>query len=709
MIREVRKRDGRVVPFELERIRCAIDKALAEVGRDQEGLAGELAERVARLLEARFGALFGPPHVEEIQDAVEEVLMDAGLPEAARAYILYREQRRKIRELKELVDPRIVEQYLEEADWRVRENSNMTFSLQGLNVFLTEKIIGRYWLTHIYPAHIRKAHEEGDFHIHDLGTLGPYCVGWDLLDLLQVGFRGVRGKVESRPPKHFRVALLQAANFLYTLQGEAAGAQAFSNLDTLLAPFIASDELSYEQVKQALQEFIFNLNVPTRVGFQTPFTNITLDLKVPAHLRDQPALVGGRPQRATYGEFQREVGMFNRALAELLAAGDARGRVFTFPIPTYNITEDFDWEDPQLAPVWEMTARYGIPYFANFIGSDMRPEDARSMCCRLRLDVRELRHRGGGLFGSNPLTGSIGVVTLNLPRLGYLSRDEAEFMERLRELMQLAGRALIIKRKLLERLTDQGLYPYSRFYLRGIKQQTGEYWANHFSTIGVIGMNEAALNLLGVSLAEEEGLGFAVRVLDFMRQILVEFQQATGHLWNLEATPAEGTTYRLALLDKQRHPRILVANEAAVQDLGAAPYYTNSSQLPVGLTDDLYQALKLQEPLQTRYTGGTVFHIWVGERLPGEAARVLVRKVAENFRIPYFTLTPTFSVCPTHGYLAGEHPQCPECGARAEVYSRVVGYLRPVEQWNSGKQSEFSDRQVFTVVSRPGEPTPPRG
>lgn len=708
MIREVRKRDGRVVPFDIERIRCAIEKALVEAGKEREGLSQELAERVARLLEARFGALFGPPHVEEIQDAVEEVLMEAGLPEAARAYILYREQHRKIRELKELVDPRIVEQYLEEADWRVRENSNMTFSLQGLNVFLTEKIIGRYWLTHIYPSHIRKAHEEGDFHIHDLGTLGPYCVGWDLADLLQVGFRGVRGKVESKPPKHFRVALLQAANFLYTLQGEAAGAQAFSNLDTLLAPFIASDELSYLQVKQALQEFLYNLNVPTRVGFQTPFTNITLDLQVPAHLRDQPALVGGRPQRATYGEFKREMGMFNRALAELLAAGDARGRVFTFPIPTYNITEDFDWEDPQLEPVWEMTARYGIPYFANFIGSDMRPEDARSMCCRLRLDVRELRHRGGGLFGSNPLTGSIGVVTLNLPRLGYLAKDEAEFMERLRALMQLAGRALIIKRKLLERLTEQGLYPYSRFYLRGIKQQTGEYWANHFSTIGVIGMNEAALNLLGVSLAEEAGLGFAVRVLDFMRQVLVEFQQATGHLWNLEATPAEGTTYRLALLDKQRHPRILVANEAAVQDLGAAPYYTNSSQLPVGLTDDLYQALKLQEPLQTRYTGGTVFHIWVGERLAGEGARMLVRKVAENFRIPYFTLTPTFSVCPRHGYLAGEHPQCPECGARAEVYSRVVGYLRPVEQWNAGKQAEFSDRRTFTVISQPGEPTPPR-
>jgi ribonucleoside-triphosphate reductase len=702
MIQYVRKRDGNVVPFDKERIVCAIQKALTEAGKADERLAGELADRVVKTLEGRFGALFGPPHVEEIQDVVEEVLMAAGLPDAAKAYILYREQHRKIRELRELVDPRIVEQYLSEADWRVRENSNMTFSLQGLNVFLTEKIIGRYWLTRIYPPHIRKAHEEGDFHIHDLGTLGPYCVGWDLAELLRVGFRGVRGKVESKPAKHFRVALLQAANFLYTLQGEAAGAQAFSNLDTLLAPFIAHDELSYRQVKQALQEFMFNLNVPTRVGFQTPFTNVTLDLKVPEHMAKLPVIVGGEPQRATYGEFQREMDMFNRAFAEVMAEGDARGRVFTFPIPTYNITEDWEWDNPDLAPVWEMTARYGIPYFANFIGSDMRPEDARSMCCRLRLDVRELRHRGGGLFGANPLTGSIGVVTLNLPRLGYLSRNESEFFGKLRELMQLAGRALIIKRKVLERLTEQGLYPYSRFYLRGVKEQSGEYWANHFSTIGVIGMNEACLNLLGCSIAEEEGQAFAIRVLDFMREVLLEFQEATGHLWNLEATPAEGTSYRLALLDKGRFPRIIVANEAEVQDGGAAPYYTNSSQLPVGLTDDLYQALKLQEPLQTRYTGGTVFHIWLGERLPsGEAAKLIVRKAAENFRIPYFTLTPTFSVCPSHGYLAGEHPRCPKCGEPAEVYSRVVGYLRPVEQWNAGKQAEFRDRRVFIPRSVP--------
>ncbi|HIQ00292.1 TPA: ribonucleoside triphosphate reductase [Candidatus Bipolaricaulota bacterium] len=696
MLEFVRKRDGRVVPFEESRIVAAIERALAEVGKPAPELARELARQVTQVLSARFGPLFGPPHVEEIQDVVEEVLMGAGLSEAAKAYILYREQHRKLRELKELVDPSLVEQYLREADWRVRENSNMTFSLQGLNVFLTEKIIGKYWLNHIYPPHIRRAHEEGDFHIHDLGTLGPYCVGWDLQDLLTVGFRGVRGKIESRPAKHFRVALLQAVNFLYTLQGEAAGAQAFSNVDTLLAPFIAHDELSYRQVKQAIQEFLYNLNVPTRVGFQTPFTNITLDLKVPRHMEEYPAIIGGVPQRASYGEFQREQDMFNRALAEVMAEGDARGRVFTFPIPTYNVTEDFDWENPELDPIWEMTARYGIPYFANFIGSDMRPEDARSMCCRLRLDVRELRHRGGGLFGSNPLTGSIGVVTLNLPRLGYLARNEEEFLERLEALMQLAGRALVIKRKVLERLTEQGLYPYSRFYLRGVKEQWGQYWANHFSTIGVIGMNEACLNLLGCSLAEEEGQTFAVRVLDFMREQLVKFQSATDNLWNLEATPAEGTAYRLALLDKKRFPKIMVANERDVQDSGAPPYYTNSSQLPVGLTDDLFHALRLQEPLQTRYTGGTVFHIWLGERLSsGEAAKLIIKRTAENFRIPYFTLTPTFSICPSHGYLAGEHTRCPECGEPAEVYSRVVGYLRPVEQWNAGKQSEFRDRLTF--------------
>ncbi|MBC7219963.1 ribonucleoside triphosphate reductase [Candidatus Bipolaricaulota bacterium] len=661
MIDQVRKRDGSVVPFEKEKIASAIQRALAEVGRDDAPLAAALAFQVEQALALRFGPLFGPPHVEEIQDAVEEALMAAGLPDAARAYIVYRHQHKQLREIKELVDPELVGSYLNGQDWRVRENSNMAFSLQGLNVFLTEKIIGQYWLTKVYPEPIRRAHTEGDFHIHDLGTLGPYCVGWDLADLVRLGFRGARGKVESRPPKHFRVALMQAVNFLYTLQGEAAGAQAFSGVDTLLAPFIAADGLSYREVKQALQEFVYNLNVPTRVGFQTPFTNITLDLRPPAHMAGLPALVGGQPF-GTYGEFAREMGTFNRALAEVMAEGDARGRVFTFPIPTYNVTPDFPWDDPDLLPMWEMTAKYGIPYFANFLSSDMKPEDARSMCCRLRLDVRELRRRGGGLFGSNPLTGSIGVVTLNLPRLAFVANSEEEFFERLRALMQTAGRSLITKRKLLERLTEQGLYPYSKFYLSSVKEQHGEYWANHFSTIGVIGLNEAALNLLGVNLAQEEGIRFAQRTLGFMRDTLVRFQEATGHLWNLEATPAEGTAYRLAMLDRERYPGIRVANERAVREKGAAPYYTNSSQLPVDFTDDLFRALQLQEELQALYTGGTVFHAWLGERLPApEAVKSLVAKIFTNFRIPYLTLTPTFSVCPRHGYLPGENRYCPKC------------------------------------------------
>jgi ribonucleoside-triphosphate reductase len=696
MIEHVRKRDGTLVPYDRGRIVAAILSALREVGRDDPALAAELALRVERVLAGRFGPLFGPPDVEDIQDAVEEVLMTAGIPEAARAYIVYREQHKRMREIQELVDPALVETYLNGEDWRVRENSNMAFSLQGLNVFLTEKIISRYWLSQVYPAPIRQAHESGDLHIHDLGTLGPYCVGWDLADLLAVGFRGVRGKVESRPPHHFRTALLQAVNFLYTLQGEAAGAQAFSHVDTLLAPFIAVDGLSQKEVKQALQEFVYNLNVPTRVGFQTPFTNVTLDLRPPQHLSRLPAVVGGEPLRAQYGEFTREMAMFNRAFAEIMAEGDAKGRVFTFPIPTYNVTAAFPWEDEELVPLWEMTARYGIPYFANFINSDMRPEDMRSMCCRLHLDVRELRYRGGGLFGANPLTGSIGVVTLNLPRLAFLSRNEQEFFERLDRLLPLAAKSLMIKRKLLERLTERGLYPYSRFYLRSVKERSGEYWANHFSTIGVIGLNEACLNLLGCTIADPEGISFAIRVLDHLRAKLVAFQEATGHLWNLEATPAEGTSYRLAMLDKKRYPKILVANEKAVRERGAAPYYTNSSQLPVNHTDDLFLALRLQEPLQVRYTGGTVFHIWLGEKVPSpEAAQTLVRRIFARFRIPYLTLTPTFSVCPSHGYLVGAQEHCRACGEPTEIYSRVVGYLRPVEQWNAGKQEEFRDRASF--------------
>ncbi len=697
MIRFVRKRDGRVVPFDPAKITLAITKALQETGEYEPSLPQRLTEKVVKTLESLYVGLFEPPGVEEIQDIVEEVLMQEGLFATARSYIVYRYQHKQMRELKDLIAPSLVDDYLNGIDWRVKENANMTFSLQGLNVFLTEKLISKYWLSRVYPEPVRRAHESGDFHIHDLGTLGPYCVGWDLRDLLLKGFGGVRGKIESKPPKHFRTALLQVANFLYTLQGEAAGAQAFSSLDTYLAPFIAYDGLDYAQVKQAIQEFVFNLNVPTRVGFQTPFTNVTLDIRVPKFMEREQVIIGGKLQKARYGEFQREIAWFNRAFAEIMMEGDARGRPFTFPIPTYNITPDFPWDDPNLDPIWEMTARYGIPYFANFVNSDMKPEDVRSMCCHLRLDNRELRKRGGGLFGAHPLTGSIGVVTINLPRIGYLSRDEAEFLERLGELMELAKKSLIIKRKLLERLTDAGLYPYSRYWLSMVKKTEGEYWHNHFSTIGIIGMNEACLNLFGKNLADPECVRFAERVLDFMREKLADYQEETGHLWNLEATPAEGASYRLALLDKRLFPDILVANEEDVREKGADPYYTNSTQLPVGLTDDVFLALKLQDPLQTKYTGGTVLHIWLGERAEPVAVRALIRAVVENFQLPYFTITPTFSICPNHGYISGEHFQCPECGAQTEVYSRVVGYLRPVDQWNKGKRSEFADRKTFKV------------
>lgn len=697
MIRFVRKRDGRVVPFDPAKITLAITKALQETGEYEPSLPQRLTEKVVKTLESLYVGLFEPPGVEEIQDIVEEVLMQEGLFATARSYIVYRYQHKQMRELKDLIAPSLVDDYLNGIDWRVKENANMTFSLQGLNVFLTEKLISKYWLSRVYPEPVRRAHESGDFHIHDLGTLGPYCVGWDLRDLLLKGFGGVRGKIESKPPKHFRTALLQVANFLYTLQGEAAGAQAFSSLDTYLAPFIAYDGLDYAQVKQAIQEFVFNLNVPTRVGFQTPFTNVTLDIHVPKFMEREQVIIGGKLQKARYGEFQREIAWFNRAFAEIMMEGDARGRPFTFPIPTYNITPDFPWDDPNLDPIWEMTARYGIPYFANFVNSDMKPEDVRSMCCHLRLDNRELRKRGGGLFGAHPLTGSIGVVTINLPRIGYLSRDEAEFLERLGELMELAKKSLIIKRKLLERLTDAGLYPYSRYWLSMVKKTEGEYWHNHFSTIGIIGMNEACLNLFGKNLADPECVRFAERVLDFMREKLADYQEETGHLWNLEATPAEGASYRLALLDKRLFPDILVANEEDVREKGADPYYTNSTQLPVGLTDDVFLALKLQDPLQTKYTGGTVLHIWLGERAEPVAVRGLIKAVVENFQLPYFTITPTFSICPNHGYISGEHFQCPECGAQTEVYSRVVGYLRPVDQWNKGKRSEFADRKTFKV------------
>ena len=691
----VRKRDGRLEPFDQERITNAIWKAAKAVGGKDKELAKKLSDQVVAELKKRFGE-DGVPTVEEIQDLVEKVLIENGHARTAKAYILYRKQHQDLRELASLLSQAdLVDQYLDMEDWRVKENSNMSYSLQGLNNYLSSTVIAKYWITRIYPPNIAEAHFSGDMHIHDLGVLGPYCVGWDIKDLLLSGFGGVPGKIESTPAKHFRTALGQVVNFFYTLQGEAAGAQAFSNFDTYLAPFIRYDGLSQKEVEQALQEFFFNMNVPTRVGFQTPFTNVTLDLKVPDFMADEPIIMGGKMMDETYGSLDKEMEMFNIAFARVLSRGDARGRVFTFPIPTYNITKDFDWDALVSQEVFEVAAKYGAPYFGNFVNSDMKPEDVRSMCCRLRIDNRELRKRGGGFFGANPLTGSIGVVTLNLPRIGYLAKDEDEFFERLGALMEIAKDSLEIKRKVLEGFTEKGLYPYSKRYLKGVKETFGKYWKNHFSTIGILGMNEALQNLFGYGITTPEGLEFAVKTLNFMRKKLADFQEETGNIYNLEATPAEGASYRLARIDKRKYPDIIVANERQVAK-GAEPFYTNSTQLPVDYEVDLFEALEHQDRLQTLYTGGTVFHIYLGERLPTwKAAADLVRKVAWNFHIPYFTLTPTFSICPSHGYLKGEQPQCPICGAKCEVYSRVVGYLRPVDQWNDGKQAEFALRRTF--------------
>ncbi len=654
---QVVKRDGTAVPFDRERIETAIYAAARAVGNGEgRQWAETLSWAVAGILEERFCQNGHTPHVEEIQDVVEGVLIKSGNLQVAKAYILYRQKRAEARATRQMLldTEKLVDDYLHRADWRVNENSNMNYSLQGLNFYLASSIAARYWLHKIYPPEVQRAHVEGDLHLHDLGMLSVYCCGWDLQDLLIQGFGGVPAKIESKPPRHLRVALGQLVNFFYTLQGESAGAVAISNFDTLMAPFIRYDGLNYAQVKQAVQEFVFNINVPTRVGFQTPFTNLTLDLAPPSTLRDLPAIVGGETRSETYGEFQREMDMLNRAFAEVMLEGDARGRVFTFPIPTYNITRDFDWDNPDLEPMWAMTARYGIPYFANFVNSDMAPEDARSMCCRLRLDQRELRKRIGGLFAAAPLTGSVGVVTINMPRLGHLARDEAEFLARLEKLMEVARTSLEIKRKMLEIFTEQGLYPYSRHYLQGIQKRFGDYWSNHFSTVGLIGMNEACRNLLRVGIARPEGKGFAIRTLEFMRGVLARFQAETGNLYNLEATPAEGASFRLARADKECFPDIITAGT------GQAPYYTNSTHLPVAHTDDLFEVLEHQDELQTLYTGGTVLHTFLGEQLDDwRQARRLVRVIAENFHLPYYTLTPTFSICPVHGYIPGKHQYCP--------------------------------------------------
>ncbi len=672
-IKKIIKRSGEIVDFNQDKITNAILKAIKAVGRDDKELAKKLSEQVVRELNEKFHAR-SIPAVEEIQDIVEGVLIKNKEIEIAKAYILYRDQRRQLRDIKSLNEDKLIEDYLGKLDWRLNENSNMSFSVQGLNNYIASSISARYWLNKLYPAEIREAHVNADFHIHDLGMLAPYCCGWDLRDLLIKGFGGVKDKIQSKPPKHFRSALGQIVNFLYTLQGEAAGAQAFANFDTYLAPFIRYDNLSYKEVKQCLQEFMFNVNVPTRVGFQTPFTNVTLDVIPSEQMGEENVIIGGQIMPEKYKDFQEEMDIFNKAFAEVMIEGDASGRVFAFPIPTYNIDKNFDWDRECLRPVWEMTAKYGIPYFSNFINSDMNRDDARSMCCRLRLDNRELRKRGGGLFGANPLTGSLGVVTINLARIGYLSKDKEDFKNRLYRLMDLAKESLEIKRKIIEKLTEGGLYPYSKYYLSDIKRRFGSYWQNHFSTIGINGMNEALINFMGQDITTYSGRKFALEVLDWMRERLMDYQNETNNLYNLEASPAEGATYRFAKKDKELYPDIIVANDEAVKERGADPYYTNSSHLPVNFTDDIFEALDLQDELQTKYTGGTVLHGFIGERISDpEACKRLVKKIAENYRLPYFTITPTFSICPKHGYLPGEHKYCPKCDAE-------IGYVEEREE-----------------------------
>lgn len=690
------KRNGNVAEFDSSKITLAISAAGKASGEFNEREAKKLTLRVLTLArELRLGA---QPEVEEIQDIVERVLLDSPFYKTAKGYILYREQRTQVRNITIKANTDLMDNYIRKLDWKIKENSNMSYSLQGLNNYISSDITSEYWLNRIYPVEVRDAHNQGDIHIHDLSLLSVYCVGWDLQDLLMVGFKGVSGKVESAPPAHLRSALGQVVNFFYTLQGEAAGAQAISNFDTLLAPFIRYDNLNYKQVKQAMQEFVFNINIPTRVGFQTPFTNITMDLFVPSTLKDQPVIIGGKLMEETYADFQPEMDIINRAFADVMMEGDAKGRVFTFPIPTYNITEDFNWDNENLDLVWKMTGKYGIPYFSNFVNSDMSPDDARSMCCRLRLDNRELMKRGGGLFGANPLTGSIGVVTINLPRIGYVAVTEDDFLKRLDKMIDIAKESLGIKRKILEKFTDRNLYPYSKFYLRHIKEQSGIYWKNHFSTIGIIGMHEACQNFMGQGITTEEGQEFALRVMDHIRNRMEEIQEETGDIFNLEATPAEGTGYRLAMKDKRKFPEAICANEDGFGK-GEDPFYTNSTHLPVNYSDDLFEVLELQDELQTKYTGGTVLHMFLGEEVSDtESVKNLVKKVSENFRLPYFTLSPTFSVCPSHGYIKGEIEACESCGEETEIYSRVVGYLRPVKQWNDGKQCEFGMRKTFKVA-----------
>ncbi len=691
MFTHIVKRDGRVELFDEVKITKAIRNAFEACEEKQEYSASRLTLAVLAKAEEKYGE--NTPEVEGVQDIVEQVLIENGYAAVAKAYILYRQKRKQAREIDSLIGATIdmFGNYLGDKDWSIKENANMQRSVNGLNNYVREAFTKKYWLYEVYPEDVRKAHENGDAHIHDLGFFGPYCAGWDLRQLLMDGFGGVGGKVESKPAGHLRSFLGQIVNSTFTTQGETAGAQAWSSIDTYCAPFIYYDNLTYEQVKQCLQEFIFNINVPTRVGFQCPFSNLTFDVKVPNTLKNEPVIIHGEYKDKVYGDFQEQMDIFNKAFCAVMLEGDAKGRVFTFPIPTINITKDFEWNSPVVDEFMKITCKYGIPYFANYINSDLSPEDAVSMCCRLRLDKRELRKRGGGLFGSNPMTGSIGVYTINMPRIGYLSKSREEFFERLENIARLGKTSLEIKRKIIEAQSDKGLYPYSTYYLRNIKARTGEYWTNHFNTIGLVGMNECCLNFLGKDIGSDEGREFSIEVMNYLRELMMQFQEETGHSYNLEATPAEGTTYRLAKLDREQYPDIIQAGSEV-------PFYTNSSQLPVEYTDDIFECMELQDELQSLYTGGTVYHLYIGERIEDiEIAKNLIRSVFEKYKMPYISLTPTFSICPDHGYIAGEHFNCPECGQDAEVWSRVVGYLRPVQNYNKGKRDEYMRRKKFVI------------
>ncbi|MBE5905713.1 MAG: ribonucleoside triphosphate reductase [Lachnospiraceae bacterium] len=687
---EVVKRDGQVADFTVRKISDAIAKAFAATGK-------EYNDEIIDLLVLRVTAHFQPKlengkvHVEDVQDSVEAVLEQAGYTDVAKAYILYRKQREKMRNMKSTIldYKEIVNSYVKVEDWRVKENSTVTYSVGGLILSNSGAVTANYWLSEIYDQEIADAHRNADIHLHDLSMLTGYCAGWSLKQLIQEGLGGIPGKITSSPAKHLSVLCNQMVNFLGIMQNEWAGAQAFSSFDTYLAPFIKVDNLSYYEVKKCIESFVYGVNTPSRWGTQAPFSNITLDWTVPSDLAELPAIVGGKEMDFKYKDCKKEMDMVNKAFLEIMIEGDANGRGFQYPIPTYSITSDFDWSDNENNRLlFEMTAKYGTPYFSNYINSDMEPSDVRSMCCRLRLDLRELRKKSGGFFGSGESTGSVGVVTINLPRIAYLAKDETDFYNRLDHLMDVSARSLKIKRGVITKLLDEGLYPYTRRYLGTFN--------NHFSTIGLIGMNEVGLNAnwLKKDLTHKETQQFAQDVLNHMRERLSDYQELYGDLYNLEATPAESTTYRLAKHDKERFPDIITAGKE-----GDTPFYTNSSHLPVEYTEDIFDALDIQDELQTLYTSGTVFHAFLGEKLPDwKAAASLVRKIAENYKLPYYTLSPTYSICKEHGYLAGEHFECPHCGAKAEVYSRITGYYRPVQNWNDGKAQEYKNRKLYRVL-----------